>query len=312
MVKYKYIIRAIEHDVEKCFSIAQIKEKLKGLTLDEQFQQLKDKGLLNPLEIEDYEYELNSIKHFEEQRGKVDKDKEELLERIIKETTEEATENLFQYNKRLVNKPKYNPIPEIDETQYQIDNQYEGLEILKLEQYIGNLEKAQIKLQDEKMNLTKKESYSVGDYYCGDMQDLNNEIRHGKYLNKLNYEDSHIVKEMDKAMKKSPGLIQDTTLYCGGELFNIHLKPGDHSRLKGYTSTSYQKFMGEYFKEKYDNNFLYIIRAPKGTKGICGNDEQFKAYSFWDEHEYLLPRNTGFTVKDIDYDNRIIEIILDQ
>lgn len=311
MVKFKHIIRAMEIDIEKCFSIAQIKEKLKGLTLDEQFQQLKDKGLLNPLEIDEYEYELGRIKHFEEQRGKVDKDKEELLEQIISEIQAEVDETLFYYNRRLVNGLKYNPVPEIDENQYAIDDQYGDLSILKLDLSKGKLEKAQIKLQEEKMNLKDEEKWSIGDYFSGDMTEINREINHGEYLNKLEYEDRETMKTMDKAISKSPGLIQDTILYHGGELFDIHLKPGDHSKLKGYTSTSFQKFMGQHFQSAYDNDFLYVIHAPKGTKGICGNEKQFEAYSFHDEHEYLLPRNAGFTVKDIDYENKVIEIILD-
>lgn len=79
-------------------------------------------------------------------------------------------------------------------------------------------------------------------------------------------------------------------------------------------STSYQRFTGELFQHKNvrPNNFLYKIYAPQGTKGLCGNAKEcYGKWDIYDEHEYTLPRNIGYTVLDIDYDNNTIEIILD-
>ena len=54
MVRYKHIIRAIGNYVEKCFTIAQMKEKLQKLSHQEKLQLFKEKGLLNPGEEELY------------------------------------------------------------------------------------------------------------------------------------------------------------------------------------------------------------------------------------------------------------------
>ena len=54
MVRYKHIIKAMIEYVEKCFTIAQMKEKLSKLSHQEKLQLFKEKGLLNPGEEELY------------------------------------------------------------------------------------------------------------------------------------------------------------------------------------------------------------------------------------------------------------------
>ena len=108
-------------------------------------------------------------------------------------------------------------------------------------------------------------------------------------------------------MNKSPGLLQDTVLYRGGKL-DIHLREGDHSVFKTYTSTSFQEYTANEYRNTGD--MLIKIYAPKGTKGVCGNDKWNFKNGFM-EHEYTLPRNTGYTVLSIDYENNIAEILLD-
>ena len=142
------------------------------------------------------------------------------------------------------------------------------------------------------------------------MADLNKDIKNGKYLKQVQREDRARIKEIDKAINMSPGLLQDTTLYMGGPI-DIHLKPGDHGRIKGYMSTSYQQKIAENFSKRFPENFKYIIRAKAGTKGLSANASIFNPYTFHNEHEYLLGRNIGFTVKSIDYRNKEIEVILD-
>ena len=54
---------------------------------------------------------------------------------------------------------------------------------------------------------------------------------------------------------------------------------------------------------------LYLIHAPKGTKGIAGNDERFD--NGFMEHEYVLPRDTNMKVIRIDYENMICEVVIE-
>ena len=118
---------------------------------------------------------------------------------------------------------------------------------------------------------------------------------------------------MDKLMDGTDGLTEDTMLYRGG-YWDIHLNVGDHSKgFNGYQSTSFRKEVGERYVDNYSDkdtaDMLIQILAPKGTKGIVSNDPNFN--TVWDAHEFVLARNTGFTVLDIDYDNMVATIVLD-
>ena len=55
---------------------------------------------------------------------------------------------------------------------------------------------------------------------------------------------------------------------------------------------------------------LYLIHAPKGTKGICGNDARFK--NGFEEHEYVLPRNTKMKIIRIDYEKMVCEVVIEE
>ena len=117
------------------------------------------------------------------------------------------------------------------------------------------------------------------------------------------------MKNIDKLMNKSPGLYEDTILYRTGR-FDVHARAGDHCVWKGYTSTTFQREMAEeYGGGRFD--VMFLIHAPTGTKGIVGNDHRNFKNGFT-EHEYALPRNTGYTILSFDPDNRICEIVLDE
>ena len=309
MVRYDTLVKTIAEYLRCHPTIAEMKNQLSGSTHKELFQELQSQNLLNPLEKENYEYTMTVLERAIEIM--------ESNPRMGHPKLIEAYENtLFQYERRLIEGLKTNPVPEVDRDSYRKDSQFESFDDLKDKTKLGDIEKGQINEQEKSVNtstIPSENISAVGDYYSGDMSKINHEIKHGKYLQKLAYEDRNRIKQIDNTIKKSPGLQQDTTLYMGAEMIDIHLKPGDHGRFKGYTSTSFQEKTADTFIARHtsQNRFKYIIRAPKGTKGLCANADTFKGVSYHDEHEYLLGRNVGYTVLDVDYENNTIEIQLD-
>ena len=303
MVKYKHILRAI-HNYTKCHpTIAEIKAGLNGLSYEGMFQRLKDDKLLNPFEIRDYEKLMEIAKNGKKPMNDIN---EEIgyYGRVIDEA--KVKDELFQYNRRLIEGLKQKPAPNIDTTSY-AEETYDG----NWQTTTGNLEQAQIEIQEKSINAETTDDdliKSVWDHFSGKLNFPNKITRNGGYLKALKNEQRKQYKGIKEVVAESPGLIQNTTLYRGGPLENIHLKPGDTGQFKGSTSTSFNRAVGESFSRDSSNYFLYKIYAPEGAKGICGNAEPFPKITA--EHEYLLAPGTKYTVKDIDYEKRTIEVVL--
>ncbi len=305
MVKYNNIIKAIDNYLQKCLSIAEIREKLLQMDIDgiNKFEELKSQGLLNPLEERDYEMASLVLYNNED----IDYDDIEtfgLKGNDYQETYNNCRERCFFYERRLIEGLKRSEPPVVDRSIY--DETFESNR---------DLEKRQVTEQDKVINkgtVDYNTLSSFHQYFSGDLGNIieDSEINHSNYLNKATAEGRKRIANMDNAIEKSTGLLENTTIYRGGELEDIHLNVGDHRKFKKYISTSFQRPIAEGFQNMRENRFLYVIRCPKGTKGICGKSDVFE--NKWDsEHEYLLPRNIGYTVLDIDYDNRVIEILLD-
>lgn len=91
---------------------------------------------------------------------------------------------------------------------------------------------------------------------------------------------------------------------------------GDKIKFKGYTSTSFQENVAKEFHNyssvSSELYYTYRILAPKGTKGICANDESHGAMgSHPREQEYLLDKGSEATILDVDVENHIVTIVLD-
>ena len=283
--------------------------------------------LLNPLELEDYgriSDEIDRVKY------KIDDD-----ERYLNYYNE-LQDELFQYERRIIEgaKPRSEP-PVVN-----IDNfKYDSLSDEDLWDKNGDVETRQIEHQQSQLHYGEKvdeytedllggdgisyfyEQYddprlrAMNNYFNGDCGHINYTISHEGYLNKLDSEQRKQVNDIDSLMEESGGLVEDTMLFRGG-YWDIHLNVGDHSKgFKGYQSTTFSESIAqgyvEHHEEQTDEKGMLIkILAPKGTKGICGNDNRF--YNGFIEHEYTLGRNTGFTVVDIDYDNMVATVLLDE
>ena len=308
---YKHFVNTVD-DYVKCHpTIAEMKSRLHGKPYRECFSELTEKGLLNPLEITDY---MNLIDILE--NGKTDyagrpiPDSEiwdqwaetQKYGRII--DTDNIPEELFQYNRRLIEGLKEKPAPTVKEEDY-IKETYDGSPITT----IGEIEQTQVEMQ-EKETFPPGMVNNIKNHFAGRLDNVNNWVRHGGYVGAVSKNAKESYRDIRKAANQTSGLLRDTYLSRGGPLENIHLKPGDHARFKGATSTSFNPSLGRNFKTNRSYYFEYRIYAPAGTKGLCCNADPFPKITA--EHEYLLPPGTGYTVKDIDYDERIIEVVLDE
>ena len=304
----------------KCHpTISEMHTTLDKISYHDQYSQLKEKSLLNPLEIEHYQRLLTALenkdKDVNDPKMRELYEKNDMLEGTL-EDIENINNQLFKYGRRLIEGLKINPVPDIDKNSFHKDNQYGSVNSLL--ENIGNLEQGQIDAQKKvftKDNTSREEIHSMDWYFTGDLNNLNKTIYgfdniYGKHFaKKLNYEQQKNVKDIDGLMDRSQGLLQDTVLYRVGH-WDIHLNPGDHAKWKGYTSTTYQEGVINAYKEDHHAAMKIIIHAPKGTKGIAGNNPPVFDNGIG-EHEYALPRNTGYTVLSIDYETMTAEIVLD-
>lgn len=329
----KILTKITDYWTVKCPTISEMHGILDGMSLDEQYNQLTEQGLLNPLEIDDFSHketlvnQLNqSLSELKSQYDETDEEddfgmKAQIM--LTEERLEKIEDELFQYGRRLIEGAKpLNSIPDIDKGKFKEDTQWGGENggAYEWEMKQGELESQQIRLQKDSVKVdtsitedgryVDKRLLAMNNYFDGDTQNINYTISHNGYVKALDKEQRKQMKSIDSLMKDSGGLAQDTILYRGG-YFDIHLRPGDHSSFKGYQSTSFQRFTSTvYLDEAMDTTMTYVIHAPKGTKGICGSDDRFYNNNW--EHEYVLPRNQGFTVLNIDYDNGVVEIVLDE
>ena len=181
------------------------------------------------------------------------------------------------------------------------------------------LENKQIKSQDFKM--TDEEIMEVS-FFGGDgfkvingyIYDLPSWYEHIQW-----YDEDEILEEIrdikevckhiDRVIAKSKGLTQKTTLHRYG-YFDKTLNVGDTGIFKGYTSTSYQYEAAESYKYSSKDNYYIQILADENIKGFAKNDP--RTIGDWDsEHEFILGRNQGYKVVDVDHENKIAIILLE-
>lgn len=339
MVSKKHILEAINKSInEKCWTITHMQEKLASFSRDEKTQMLQ--GRLTPLEWEDYN---NLVKEYEEdiQRyqefldsGEISEDKIPQLLKLFDDLKERLDEDLFQYDRKIIEKyslPTDLKIPVIDESEYVHDESVplgEDYESRMGRSRINPVEASQIALQEDHVYFTEAESGWLSGYFLGDYQYIKNRINGNRDvlgdimspedIMEMDRQFPYIKKHMDNAINKTDGLIQPTILYHAGPI-DTSLIPGMHGTFKSYTSATFQERTSKAYAEEKDGYWEMVIYAPKGTKGVCGNGYhyyhnsnigQLNQYTF--EHEYLLGRNTGYTVVDIDYENHRQVVILDE
>ena len=336
------IINNIINNVSiKCgHTVAEMHTMLGELSYDEQYNQLMEKGLLNPLEIDDFDYKTSRLKSLNntlsELREQYDPNDDDIfgLKAQIMLTEERISgieDELFMYGRRLIEGIKTKEVPQINKDNFVSDIQWGGNRghNFEWETEQGELEKAQINAQRDSLGFNAdniftedgmhyntdtyegKSALAMDNYFNGDSQHINHTISHDGYMKALNNQQKTQMKSIDNLMERSPGLQQDTILYRGGH-FDIHLREGDSFSFKGYTSTTFQRESSDVYKgsDGDEADMTYVIHAPKGTKGICGGDGNFNNNNW--EHEYVLPRNTKMTVLSIDYETMTCEVVIEE
>ena len=333
--------QSIKSIIEKCLTLSQMKNKLSQYSFTEKKELLQ--GRLTPLEWMEYN---DSIKEYEEYylkwqdniaQGRVDEDKIPKIKSFLEDFFKEFYEDeLFKYERRILENywVTENEPPKINEDDYVYDEDKPYTEETMLDRnLIGDIEQEMIDYQEENLKLTEKERFWLSAYFFDEYVPLKHRINHDyesldEYysddfeLAEFNHDFPNILRHMDNAINKSEGLFHPTILFHGGPV-DSSLTVGSHGVWKNYISTSFQEISMKGHNKSYEDYWDIIIYAPQGTKGICGNirrqytnkdgelrwDTGLNQYTF--EHEYLLGRNTGYTVVDMDYENHRQFVLLD-
>ena len=113
------------------------------------------------------------------------------------------------------------------------------------------------------------------------------------------------ITQIDTAIADAPVLDNPTLVYrgvankgMGGSIFFKQLKVGDTFQDSGYVSTTLDPRIGSKFAGSDASGGIVLqYHLPKGTKGLFPN--AFMDGQYWNESEFLLPRNSKFKVTQI-------------
>lgn len=173
--------------------------------------------------------------------------------------------------------------------------------------YEGNENLAKKRGAAERKDLSPKEKKVFKDYAFQGSMEINGYLR-------ADFTDWR-ADIMNDAIKRSPGLPEDTLLHRGVSVVPEGIKAGQSFTEKGFSSTSYSSGVAEGFGEgKLEGGFkgkedlvrhtgaVFHIKAPKGTKGIHGFGHDSS------EQEFILPSNTSYHidyVSEVGPDNKV-------
>lgn len=342
MVKYDTLVKVIGTYVEKCQTIAEKKQILSQMDFQEKYAQLESQSLVNKGEIQLYgELHLHHkhlMEHFEdtvnliedyaqklETEGEFDdaEYEREKIQALInrKETVEDK---MFQLERRILDGYDKRPkeVDGVNENDFSSEKQIDGAYTRNT---IGELEQAHIDNQ-KGIGLNDDEISALQQYFGAGAKTLNSKLYDSDTWNSVPIEDRKLTtliwndvdRNLHNAIKKSNGMLEDTTLYHGG-FFDVSKLVGDKVKFKGYVSASFQENVGLHFARVGGKPFThggekytYKLLVKKGTKGLCANDTQYgKLTNHSFEEEVLLDKNFVGTITHIDYDNKIVTLIKD-
>lgn len=146
-----------------------------------------------------------------------------------------------------------------------------------------------------KAKYTANQIDAVSQYQDGKFDYINAMLWQGKELYYSQATVKGWIKDIDGAMKKSPGLPHDTLLYRFKQSSSSLAKWAEKAKIgtpykpKGFDSTS--------ANSQFDKTAKVTLRyhAPKGVKGFYMNANGYSS-SHPHEYEYLLPRNLKWQV----------------
>ncbi len=327
MVRYNDIIKVIEDYVAKCYTLAQMKERLSLIPQDEKDSLLKN--LMNDGEKQWYnrlrdnvQWNIRKIEDMTE-RMKEDTGKQKELDAQFieeyKDTNASLQELMFQFERRIIegNNKKHNTPPKFNIDDFKMENQF-------LDDHTdGAVEDRQVDYQ-KSTDWTDEDISELRHYFGSGSRSLNSYLNNGRHWNKFSDEEkAHLEgelkersKNLSKTLRKTKGLVEPTVVFHGGR-FDITKEVGDKIKFKGFTSTSFREGIAEGFGEgsvPMPLHYTYKLLLPKGTKGFCGHDSSYPnsrgeplGYGF--EHEYLLDKGFEGDIVDIDYDKHIVTVL---
>ena len=328
MVKYHTLIKTIDHYIKCHPTIPEKRQLLSGMSQDEKWEKLDN--VLNQGEKEWYEKLLELREHTEKwiERERVnDNTIGSYYRELVDESLPQIEADIFKLERKIFEKPKTpKPIPEINESDYQMEEQYPERRYNK----IGELEQRQIDLQDETVKFTFEDYLDVGHYFGEGYQTINKKLYQGndfmrgdkynpetrkKTVRRVNQE----IRTITSAINRTPGLVENTTVFHGG-YFDVTKTVGDKVKFKGFTSTSYQRNIAEWMKFLYkpypdELFYTYKILLPQGHKGLCANGSIGKTLTFARvprEQELLLDKGFEGTVLNIDYSTHTVTLLADE
>ena len=281
MVRYDTIFKSIEEYVSKC-----------SITIREMHSLLEkwssvEKETLLYYGLDNFDEEELDKYHFLLQEGS-DDEIFDYEKQVFDNLTKTQRENLLTYC-----------------TDFQEKDYKEDFQLNYPTSYCGEMETAQIKLQEEKGY--PKGFEEVMDLYWGGgfYQEIQDYILKGKMPPKSfpkSVRDNVInsAKSIMDYIDSSEGLMEDVILWRGGH-WDENLKVGQVKELPCLNSTSYQKDAAETVgikDEPLKDNYLIKIYAPKGTKGCCADTDSLIIDC--PEHEYLLNKNQKYIVLGVD------------
>ena len=220
---------------------------------------------------------------------------------------------IYEYEKRIVTdyKINQNPVPDIDKSLFiESDNgDRQGISFTP-----GPVEERMMLLQREH-GFTDFEKAGLREWWGDGHDNINRSLYGGLYSYELGSDSfmknlSRTKRAITSAINKGEGLVVPTVLFHGGR-FDISLNPGDHFNWKGYVSMSFHRKVPSKFSGGLDK-FTYICYTPAGVKGVCMNDRETTGNYHTTEHEYLVDKGMGATVLSVDYDNKVVEVLVDE
>ena len=192
------------------------------------------------------------------------------------------------------------------------DYSYYGKYMDKLTPIYDELQKLAVdynkgKITEEKYNKQSDKLIDEAGKIIDRVEDPNNESRL----------DPKIIKDsmweiiyMDRAVEKSPELLQDTFFVRFGKFDPSWLKVGKRVKYDGYSSTTYEAEAASHFESKMaedPNKWAILILADEGSNGVRLN-RQFNAATW--EREWMLTRNQEFDVLEFNEETHTVLIKL--
>jgi hypothetical protein len=295
MVEIKTIIDIIQ----KCSSPYYLRpsqreyyyNKLNELGYSEDMKSISLESYCNPLEYNDYiqcKEELDSLYGL---RNATLESDNQITRQLSLSITELERKVLF-YEKRLVTGESHNKesiYDEVNGDSFLKDNK-EELE----DHQIIETKKVLDTFSDDEWNSLRVYFNEGSQYINGKLYDTSffNELLKN---NEVTGDYDKLISNMDNALDKTNGLLQDTRLYTAIP-FDIHLNVGDTFNWDGFTSLSYQEYVAKRFlnKEYGHKRYLVQVLTPKGKKGFPANTKGLSKY--YPEHEYLIGASKGRVV----------------